>query len=354
MKPPSRWFLRRSSKLDLAATIAAFACSGVLWAASASSLSPELEGRIREALRQQQLALNQASVQVTSETRIAGPLGNQVIETSEEVFFGGPGQIRRDLLKSSSSPASQTDEGPGGWRRDPAARFTRILDSLEPRELLATVDEFQPMERPQAVGAAPSGLQLRIRPKLQRFQIDKAFLWVDPQSGAPLRLEARFGMGLFLRDAQLEVDFKGQADGGPVLPSRMLVHIKTSMPGPRGGGPGGFMEPGGGPGGGEMSIEIRRDYSNYKFGLDLNKQFFSQTQNDQPFRQPGSGRPATERASNADPFEEISLLPNQARPSESQNTSLDEVVFIQGASRQRSGGNNDQREVLRDILGMDR
>ncbi|MEJ2078304.1 MAG: TonB-dependent receptor [Acidobacteriota bacterium] len=331
----------------------ALSCGCGLWAASAPTLPPELEARIKQALAKQQQFLTDASAEISSKTKVMGPQGPQVTETSEKVYFGKPGQIRRDILSSSSSGTP----GPEGQRQgrwgNPAERFVRILDSLEPREILARIEKFEAADQDDQKGISRPGLKIRIQPKLERFQIEKAFLWVDPNSGLPTHLDAQFGLGFFLRNAQLEVDFEQHEPAGPSLPSQVLVHIKTSMPG-RPGGPGGFMGPGGGPEGGEISIEISRTYSHYRFGLNLDEQFFAAAaRSNGPFTRNAARGPNGSRTSEQDPFEEISLLPNQARPSETQNSSLDEVVFIQGASRQ-SAHRGDQREVLRDILGMER
>ena len=38
-------------------------------------------------------------------------------------------------------------------------------------------------------------MQIKLKPKIQGLQVKNAQLWVDPETGMPLRLELRIGLG---------------------------------------------------------------------------------------------------------------------------------------------------------------
>ncbi len=193
-------------------------------------------------------------------------------------------------------------------------------------------------------------------PQADRLRFGKVYLWVDRKSGLPDHMEGEFSLGFFADNAAFSIQFEAAPNHEVTLPNRMSIRMKTAMGGRPGGMPGGMMGPDMGPGMTETSFEFDRTYSDYQFALKFEPGFFDS--NLEPVPRPGfppRGTGAQPTAS-SDPFEEISLLPNRPASSggDESTTSLDEVVFIQGASKERSSREGDDRDVLRDILGLER
>lgn len=332
------------------------ACGTLSW----TMAQPEMLDKVQKALALRRELLRDYSVEAQNRTLLDTPRGRQRFETREEHFRGGENQFRRDVLRLTRDGVtidpSQAGRGGRGVGLGGAGLGQRLqgLDVLVLPGLL---------DKAEVVGASPAGkrqaVEIRFRPSLPRLQAGQGRLWVDPQSGMPLRVELPFRLGPFA-EARLELDLDWDAGGEFTVPKRQTLKITGGGMGGRG-----FGRRGGGrqrgdidaPGGGaSLETEVVTTWKNYRWGLDFDDGFFEAQSADAGQRRRAQARDRAAAATGQaeeDPFEEIRIRPRgSSDENETAAESTRNEVLIQGGAV--SGGadsSQDEAQVMQRVLG---
>ena len=205
---------------------------------AAHSSNGDIVERTRKAMALRKELLTQYSVQVENQTLIDAPFGKQDLESYEVHYHGDPEQLRRDVLSSTRNgvPVDPSAGGGGGRGR----RFGNFAPELQTD--LLTLGDF--LRKVEVIGLAnlDSGeaIELKVKPKISGIHVERGRLWVDPESGMPLRVEMRFGMGSFIAGVELTLELDWDPEKPITLPLYQEVKMnRDSLGGGRGGGFGG-------------------------------------------------------------------------------------------------------------------
>ena len=222
---------------------------------------------------------------------------------------------------------------------DSGGRPGNFLPQLSPTDLL-TLQNF--LDKAEVIGPikldSVEAIEIRIQPKIRGFQIKEGRLWVDEDSGMPLRVELQFTMGAFVSDAQLRLDLAWSAEQEITVPRVQRIEMTRGGLGGRRGPSGGNLGRGRGFGGGFGGnrggfggpMEISATWQNYQWNLSFAEGFFTAQGGGQPGPQRGRRR---ESPLEEDPFEEIRINPADGSSQEAvfEGEELNEVL-IQGVS----------------------
>ncbi len=289
--------------------------------------------KARKALLLRSELLRDYSVEVTSQSVIETPRGTRETEVRERQYYGGADEFRREVLRMKQDGAivNPATAGRGGGRRG-LGGFGQQLQRRDPLTLegffrQASLVGISEIESRQA-------MQIKLKPKIQGLQVKNAQLWVDPETGMPLRLELRIGLGPLGSAARLELQLADDPEKGiTVRHSQHLVLPNLGFRGLGGGGRQG-MGPDPQPGGG-VGINIATAWRKHEWGLSFEESFFTEAPEPTPGRggRGGGNRSRQTATAEEDPFEEIRIAPRGNRGQEvsvaGQGT---EEVLIEGAS----------------------
>ena len=319
----------------------------------------DLLERARKAFELRRELLASYSVEMQSRSLIETPNGRQEFESLERHYLGDSGEFKRDVMSSKRNGVSMDS---GGLRPGPGGgRLGNFFPQL-PRTDLLTLQNF--LDKAEVVGGirldSVDAIEIRIQPKIRGFQIEEGRLWVDKDSGMPLRVELRFTMGAFVSDAQLRLDLDWSADQQITVPRVQRIEMTRGGLGTRGAPFGGNLGRGGGFGGGfggnmrgfGGQVEVSATWQNYQWNLSFEEGFFTESR-DRPRPQRTRRR---ESPLQEDPFEEIRINPANASSEEAvfEGEELNEVL-IQGASvRAGAGSALSEGEIMGRLLGRRR
>ena len=332
------------------------ACPILLLAAAVSAAQPaedDILEKARKALLLRSELLRDYSVEVTSQSIIESPRGARETEVRERQFYGGANEFRREVLRMKQNGAivNPATAGQGGGRRG----LGGFGQQLQRRDLL-TVEGF--FRQPSVVGSSEidskPAVQIKLKPKVQGLQVKDAQLWVDPETGMPLRLELRIGLGPLGSDARLELQFA--YDPKSEITVRHGQHLNLSNLGMRGfGGGGGRSGLGQGPQSGSgIGIKIATVWRKHEWELSFEEDFFAEVSEPNPRR---GGRAAGNRSrqtttAEEDPFEEIRIAPRGSSGQElrggGQGT---EEILIEGGSVGSGGRGRSEGDIVARLMG---
>ena len=187
------------------------------------------------------------SVEVTSESSIESPRGGRETEVRERQYYGGADEFRREVLRMKQDGAivNPATAGRGRGRRG-LGGFGQQLQRRDP----LTLEGF--FRQPSVVGISEieskQAVQIKLKPKVEGLQVKGAQLWVDPETGMPLRLELKIGLGPLASGATLALQFAYDPRLEITVRNSQKLEISNlgfgGFGGGRGGGRGGM---GGGP-----------------------------------------------------------------------------------------------------------
>ncbi len=319
--------------------------------------------RSRKALALRKELLTQYSVQVENQTLIDAPFGKQDLESYEVHYHGDPEQLRRDVLSSTRNgvPVDPSAGGRGGRGR----RFGNFAPELQTD--LLTLGDF--LRKPEVIGPAHldtgEAIELKVKPKISGIHVERGRLWVDPESGMPLRVEMCFGMGSFITGVELMLELDWDSEKPITMPLYQEVKMnREGFGGGRGGGFGGGRPgrggggfPGGGGGfprgggGGTFRLETSTHWRDYQWDLEFKGDFFK-VEEPPPRtrrRQAGNRRPQRDE----DPFQEIRIqtpgAPANAMSSEMGQS--DEVMILGASNRGEMGPGMSEGQIMGRLLG---
>ena len=239
-----------------------------------------------------------------------------------------------------------TDDVRGrGGRRGRLGNFLQLLNAD-----VLTQDGF--LENAEVMGPTQLGsteaVEILIRPKIPRIQVDEGRLWVDAASGMPLRLQLRFGIGVFISSALLKLDLAWNHRREMTVPRIQSIEMTSSGYGrPDGGfGRGGGMR-------GGMQMEASTTWSDYQWDLTFDESFFKAETRPAPQRRQAQRR---EDRPEEDPFEEIRInSPGVSNGAMNPETAELDEVLIQGASvRGGSRPGMSESQIIGRLLGAGR
>ena len=289
----------------------------------------DLLERARKAFELRRELLANYSVEMQSRSLMETPNGRQEFDSLERHYLGDSGEFKRDVISSKRNGVSMDSGGRPG----------NFLPQLPPTDLL-TLQNF--LDKAEVIGPikldSVEAIEIRIQPKIRGFQIKEGRLWVDEDSGMPLRVELQFTMGAFVSDAQLRLDLAWSAEQEITVPRVQRIEMTRGGLGGRRGPSGGNLGRGRGFGGGFGGnrggfggpMEISATWQNYQWNLSFAEGFFTAQGGGQPGPQRGRRR---ESPLEEDPFEEIRINPADGSSQEAvfEGEELNEVL-IQGAS----------------------
>ncbi len=334
------------------------ALPALLLATAAVSAGPPADDDILEKARKALLLRSELlldySVEVTSESIIETPRGARETEVRERQYYGGPDEFRREVLRMKQNGAlvNPATAGQGGGRRG-LGGFGQQLQRRDP----LTLEGF--FRQPRVVGSSEidskPAVQIKLKPKVKGLQVKDAELWVDPETGMPLRLELRIGAGPLGSDAHLELQFA--YDPRSKITVRRSQHLSLSMRGFGGGG--GRAGMGQGPQSGVgIDLKTATAWRKHEWGLSFEENFFSEAPDPSP-RSGGRGggrgggnRSRQTATAEEDPFEEIRIAP---RGNIGQELSVGgrgtEEVLIEGGSVGSGGRGRSEGDIVARLMG---
>ncbi|MCZ6485157.1 MAG: hypothetical protein O6826_05615 [Acidobacteria bacterium] len=313
----------------------------------------DLLERARQALELRKELLNHYSVEVRSRSLMELPNGKQELDSRERHFLGLPGEFRQEVIRLQRNGVTvDSGVGPAGPGRRRLANFFPQL----PRPDLLAVGAI--LEEAEVIGPArldsTDTIEIRIQPKIPGLRVEEGSLWVDEESGMPLRVELRFGMGAVVSDAKLRLDLAWNGEGEITVPRVQTLEMTRSGFGPRAGQFGGNLGRGARPGGsgtpGGGKIEVSTTWQNYQWNLSFEEGFFLPETRGQPGQRRAQRR---ETLVEEDPFEEIRISPAGLSSQEAsfETEELTEIL-IEGASvRGEARGGRSEGAIMSRILG---
>ena len=292
----------------------------------------DLLERTRQTLELRKELLSHYSVEVQSHSRIEVPNGRQELESRDRHFVGLPGEFRQDFisLRRNGVPVNY-GAGPAGPGR---RRLDNLLPQLPGPDLLAvgTILEDAEVIGPARLDSTDA-IEIRIHPSIPGLRVAEGRLWVDEESGMPLRVELRFGMGAVVSDAQLMLDLAWNPEKEITVPRVRSLKMTRGGVAPRGGNLNGNLGRGGRPGGRGglgVAMEVSTTWQNYQWDLSFEAGFFTAETGceSRPPRPQRREAPVEE-----DPFAEIRINP-EGLSSQEESFEAEEVteVLIEGAS----------------------
>ena len=330
---------------------------------AANSSNGDVVERTRKALALRKELLTQYSVQVENQTLIDAPFGKQDLESYEVHYHGDPEQLRRDVLSSTRNgvPVDPSAGGGGGRGR----RFGNFAPELQTD--LLTLGDF--LRKAEVIGHANlnsgEAIELKVKPKISGIHVEKGRLWVDPESGMPLRVEMRFGMGSFITGVELMLELDWDPEKPITLPLYQEVKMnRDGFGGGRGGGFGGGRPgrggggfPGGGGGfprgggGGSFRMETSTHWRDYQWDLEFKGDFFKVEEPAPRARRQRAGDRRPQR--DEDPFQEIRIqtpgAPANAMTSDTEQS--DEVMILGASNRGEMGPGVNEGQIMGRLLG---
>ena len=326
---------------------------------AAGSKNGDIVERARRALELRKELLTSYSVQVETATLIDAPFGKQDLQSYETHYHGDTGQVRRDVL-SSTRNGVPIDPSQGGRGR----RFGNFASALQTD--LLTQGDF--LRKAEIIGPASldsgEAIELKVKPKLPRIHVEHCTLWVDPESGMPLQVKLRFGMGTFITGVDLLQELEWDPEHPITLP--LYQEIKMNREGFGGGRPGGFggggrggrdgFSGGGFPSGGGPSfrMETSTTWRDYQWNLEFKGDFFKAKEPSPRSRRQRAGnrRPREDD----DPFQEIRIhapgVPENAMTSEAEQS--DEVMILGASNRGEMSPGMSEGQIMGRLLGRGR
>ena len=324
--------------------------------AAANSINGDILERTRKALALRKELLTQYSVQVENQTLIDAPFGKQDLESYEVHYHGDPEQLKRDVLSATRNgvPVDPSASGGGGRGR----RFGNFAPELQTD--LLTLGDF--LRKAAVIGPAnlDSGetIELKVKPKISGIHVERGRLWVDPESGMPLRVEMRFGIGSFITGIELKLELDWDPEKPITLP--LYQEVKMNRDGFGGGRRGGFgggqrgRAGGGFPGGGvgrSFRMETSTTWRDFQWDLEFEGDFFKVEKPAPRARRQRAGNRRPQR--DADPFQEIRIqrpgAPTNAMASETGQS--DEVMILGGSNRGEMGPGMNEGQIMGRLLG---
>ena len=200
----------------------------------------DLLERARKAFELRRELLANYSVEMQSRSLMETPNGRQEFDSLERHYLGDSGEFKRDVISSKRNGVSMDS---GGRRAGPGGgRPGNFLPQLPPTDLL-TLQNF--LDKAEVIGPirldSVEAIEIRIQPKIRGFQIKEGRLWVDEDSGMPLRVELQFTMGAFVSDAQLRLDLAWSAEQEITVPRVQRIEMTRGGLGGRRGPSGGNL-----------------------------------------------------------------------------------------------------------------
>ena len=329
---------------------------------TANSSNGDIVERARKALALRKELLTQYSVQVENQTLIDAPFGKQNLESYETHYHGDPEQLRRDVLSSTRNgvPVDPSQGGRGGRR----SRFGNFAPELQTD--LLTLGDF--LRKAEVIGPATldsgAAIELKVKPKISGIHVERGRLWVDPESGMPLRVEMRFGVGSFITGVELTLELEWDHEKPITLPLYQELRMnREGFGGGRGGGFGGGRPgrggggfPGGGGrfpggGGGSFRLETVTTWRDYQWDLEFKGEFFKVEEPSLQARRQRAGNRRPQR--DEDPFQEIRIqtpgAPTNALTSETGQS--DEVMILGASNRGEMGPGMSEGQIMGRLLG---
>ncbi len=329
---------------------------------AANSNSENIVERTRKALALRKELLTQYSVQVENQTLVDAPFGKQDLESYEVHYHGDLEQLRRDILSSTRNgvPVDPSEGGRGRGRR-----FGNFAPELQTD--LLTLGDF--LRKAEVIGPAnlDSGeaIEIKVKPKIPGIHVERGRLWVDPESGMPLRVEMRFGMGSFITGVELTLELEWDPQRPITLPLYQEVKMNRDGfgrgrgggfgDGQQGRGGGGFPGGGGGfPGSGggrSFRMETSTTWRDYQWDFEFKGDFFKVEDPLPRTRERRAGNRGPQR--DEDPFQEIRIqtpgAPTNALSSEMGQS--DEVMILGASNRGGMGPGMSEGQIMGHLLG---
>lgn len=293
---------------------------------------------IRQALEQRAAELRNFSAEAAVRRDIEGGSGGQAVETVERIYLGEKGQFKKEVVRANRGgrPAAPGQLNVGGGFPGPMGAELQIFD--QPHWLTPEVMNKAKLLGQESVQGKLC-YKVGIRPRISALQVYEAHLWAETETGMPLKLEVRFGLGDFIQEADLVQELRWDERKKITVPHQQRVRLQA------------------GRGGLGLTIQISTTWRHYEWDLQLDSDFFRTT------RAGSSSRRLTAAAGerglsppDEDPFEELELLPRdgstgQPAPMDT-SPAREELVVIEGSSSAAGSGRDDQPGLQRLFPGM--
>ncbi len=162
------------------------------------------------------------SVEVESQILVDTPFGRQQFDARELQYLGNSEKFRRDVLSLRRNGQPEDSGRPRGR----FGRWADLTPQLQGRDLLTASEFFRDAEivGPSA-GSLAGMVEIKTRPKIKGLQVKEARLWVEQDSAMPVRVQLRFSMGVFIRDARLTLNLEWDEDHQFTLPRSQTVNL---------------------------------------------------------------------------------------------------------------------------------
>jgi hypothetical protein len=307
--------------------------------AAADKPQPAIVQKARTALEERAAGYRNCSFQLVTMRRPEGSQTSRGRETTQTIYRGPNGEVKRAQPRSPRLSTPGPEGFPG---MSPRPGFSASFDPLSLDLMLGAPDLLVRVD----VGgtttiAGVSCRRLRVRPKVENLDVDKAFVWVDETTGMPLRVEMTFLLEPFGQGKAI-LDLHMDPERGFALPTTQTLTME--MEGPIGPGPG-------------LSSETVYEWKEFKWNLTFAADFFAGAARPTgqasgaatgpasaaaaPAREGGAQTTATLSAD--DPFQEIALAPEPGSenllatsPAGASSSGADrERILVRGAGMSR-------------------